>query len=116
MIVITPEGRIKFASQFFTESVLDAGKEEWLKYPEVFEDVNTFEMYAFEFPDTVRRVRKQVDIIVNREAKFAETRLDFRSKSTKVSPNELGHDLSHVLIPCLYGINGVTDADWSTDD
>ena len=97
MIVITPEGRIKFASQFFTESVLDAGKEEWLKYPEVFEDVNTFEMYAFEFPDTVRRVKKQIDIIVNREAKFTETRLDFRSKN-----RPRYHPMNSMMISHMY--------------
>jgi len=100
MLVITPEGQIRFASQYFTEAVLKHAAEEAMKYAHVFQDVNTFEMYAFEYPDTVRRIRKQVGIITNREAKFTETRLDFRSPKLPKY-----HPMNSVMISHMYSFH-----------
>lgn len=77
--IITPDGRIKFASQFFTETVFKDVQSGRKHHGGILEDINFLELFAFQYPVTARRIRKQIKIVTKREARFTETRLDFRS-------------------------------------
>ena len=86
-VVIDEKGRIKFASKFLTNTFNMDVASGLMKHTNLFDGAIIFDLYGFEFPAVTRRLKKQMKIVISREAHHTETRLDFRtSKYPKSHP------------------------------
>lgn len=98
--IIDTNGRIRFASQLLTITLLEDIESASGRHADILQDVNTFEVFTFEYPETVRRIKKQVGIVSKREARFTETRLDFRSPNLPKY-----HPMNAVCISHMYSFH-----------